>query len=67
MDLNNGSISLTEFDQNHHPTNSPLINRKIVHDLLADESGDIANVSRIMKKALPANTKSSKDAKETVQ
>lgn len=27
----------------------------------------IANVSRIMKKALPANAKISKDAKETVQ
>nr|GEV47300.1 nuclear transcription factor Y subunit B-3 [Tanacetum cinerariifolium] len=40
------------------------------NDLSAREQDrflSIANVSRIMKKALPANAKISKDAKETVQ
>nr|AKM95035.1 nuclear transcription factor Y subunit B-7 [Vernicia fordii] len=41
------------------------------HDLSSPREQDrflpIANVSRIMKKALPANAKISKDAKETVQ
>lgn len=46
MDLNNGSISLPEFDQKPpsllnpfstliKPTNSPLINRKNVRDLFS--------------------------------
>ncbi|XP_057486547.1 nuclear transcription factor Y subunit B-3-like [Actinidia eriantha] len=44
-----------------HNTNSELSSRE------QDRLLPIANVSRIMKKALPANAKISKDAKETVQ
>ncbi|KAH7842942.1 hypothetical protein Vadar_010922 [Vaccinium darrowii] len=45
----------------HNGTNSDLSQRE------QDRFLPIANVSRIMKKALPANAKISKDAKETVQ
>ncbi|XP_052177099.1 nuclear transcription factor Y subunit B-3-like [Diospyros lotus] len=46
---------------NYHHANSELSPRE------QDRFLPIANVSRIMKKGLPANAKISKDAKETVQ
>ncbi|CAL5390276.1 unnamed protein product [Camellia sinensis] len=58
------SISMADSDNEsggHNNSNSELSPRE------QDRFLPIANVSRIMKKALPANAKISKDAKETVQ
>ncbi|KAK3017017.1 hypothetical protein RJ639_006878 [Escallonia herrerae] len=51
------------------PVGSPLLPGNISDGSLKDQDRylPIANVSRIMKKTLPANAKISKEAKETVQ
>uniref|UniRef100_A0A7C8ZPW7 Transcription factor CBF/NF-Y/archaeal histone domain-containing protein n=1 Tax=Opuntia streptacantha TaxID=393608 RepID=A0A7C8ZPW7_OPUST len=58
---------MADSDNDSGGKNNSNNNRDLSSPREQDRFLPIANVSRIMKKALPANAKISKDAKETVQ
>ncbi|CAN4106471.1 unnamed protein product [Withania somnifera] len=58
---------MTEIKSQNRPVGSPLGNASDNSSKELDKFLPIANVSRIMKRSLPANAKISKEAKETVQ